>query len=272
MKKIVTDTIPAKNAVNILRAFQYASSVEAPLDLHYTVAWSHREDYPRKRTLEEQCSFVRDRTDHLKRHFADFCRHHQLPNHLVYVHENDQIGCYQNLVKLAHTHIAVHVPTPLRAQLLDLMRRWASAGLAEIPGGLVHVAPHETWHTICHYLLKGSDITAPLRQLDGQAVLLRDVLRHLAPGIAREPEDWVQGEIHGKRCGMSKQLDAAARACAGFVPPVIGVPEDQRWTPEDLWNFRFQRQMQAGERWVTWGRRKLHDPYGDFSQFEDVVQ
>lgn len=216
MKPVTSNHISKAHALNMHAAYQYADTLGCPLDLHVTILWSFTSGYPSHGTLEEQCAYALDRTQRVMKGFRDFARYYGLPNHATWVLENPPHEMTNHRNKLVHTHTGFHVPAHLKARFDKLLPEWVFDGLpGPRHGNAICARRHPTQWSVVRYQLKGlcpTDTAA----VDGVTVPLGQAL-----GITRDPMKWDQGPIHGKRVGMSKQLDVTARTKAGFLAPAL---------------------------------------------------
>jgi hypothetical protein len=221
MLHVLSASIPKHSALNLFHGFQYAKHINYPLTCHATILWSRVAGYPKTATIEEQSSFAFQKMDKVKRRFSDFCRYRSIPNHLAYVLENPMHSYTSNLDKKVHAHVACHVPVDHHNDFTASLQDWVFDGQVE-PRNLtaVKVMRHTDHRTVMRYLLKSSDPSAVVTLTDGDMISLQELTLRAAPNVAVDPSVWDQGLIHGKRCGLSRQLDAAARSRAGFLPTV----------------------------------------------------
>jgi hypothetical protein len=218
MAQSLLTNIPKTNALNIIHGFKYAEHIGCPMTIHVTVLWSLVTGYPKSGSIEEQSSFARRHTGEVMSAFSDFCRYRGLPNCVAYVLENSPHEI-KNLEKLVHSHIAFHVPDEHLEAFSRLLPDWVFGKRTKRRRhpNAIDIAPHNTGpDTVMAYLLKGTDQTALVALPDGELIALTEAIRRYAPNVATDPTTWFQGETHGKRCGLSRQIDAKARIDADF--------------------------------------------------------
>lgn len=221
MAQSLLTSIPKTNTLNLIHGFKYAEYIGCPMTTHVTVLWSLVSGYPKAGSIEEQSSFARKRTGEVMSAFADFCRYRSLPNCIAYVLENSPHRV-KNLEKLVHSHIALHVPDEHFEAFSRLLPDWAFGKRTKRRhDNAVKITVHDTGpDTLMAYLLKGTDRTALVALPDGELIALPELVRSFAPNVATDPATWDQGLIHGKRAGLSRQIDQKARTAADFLPTV----------------------------------------------------
>jgi hypothetical protein len=219
MKQIISSSISKPSAINIYHGFQFAEHLNHPLTCHATILWSRVAGYPRTGTVEEQSIFAFQRMDKVKRRFNDFCRYRDIPCHLAYVLENPPHSYSSNLDKKVHAHVACHVPIDHHDCFVSSLEQWVFDGQTEPRNQTaVVVTRHPDHRTVMRYLLKSSDPSAAVMLANGEMIPLQELTLRHAPHVATCPSQWLQGPVFGKRTGLSRALDAAARSRAGFSP------------------------------------------------------
>lgn len=219
MPQVISTAIGKPNALNLIAGFKYAEYIGYPMTTHVTVLWSLVSGYPKAGSIAEQSSFARKRTGEIMSAFADFCRYRSLPNCVAYVLENSPHRI-KNFEKLVHSHVAFHVPEEYYDDFERLLPDWVFGKRTKNRhANALHVAPHQSGpDTLMRYMLKAADPVAIVSLPDGELIALGELVRRYAPNVATDPATWDQGVIHGKRVGLSRQIDQKARTAADFSP------------------------------------------------------
>ncbi|PWC67021.1 hypothetical protein TSH7_02775 [Azospirillum sp. TSH7] len=221
MNKTPSTNIAPEHAINFFEGFAFAEDQGYSMTAHATIILNLLPNYPRAGSLADQCHFAIRITARIKKRFSDWISYYKVPNHHAFVLENPPHEI-ANLVKRVHVHIAFHVPDHLRERFEEVIKDAVFEGVGKRTrkriSNVVKITYHPRTWTLAAYFLKGAD---PATTLPGQPdVFLRHVLRVRARAVAQDPLQWAQGRIIGKRCGLSKQLDRAARAKRLQPPPL----------------------------------------------------
>ena len=174
--------INRKQASNILKAQRFADEIGLPLVVYATVNFAHTGC--RAGDVSKAFEKLRDN------HFAPWLRRRPRPR-IAQIDPPAYVWVIENAAGQTHVHWQLHLPERLVAPFREVLPRWVEKVTMEITATeACHVQRADRPRGATVYMMKGID-------------------PRCAKAYRIRPE--AQGNVVGKRCGMSKSLGPTAR-------------------------------------------------------------
>ena len=178
-RRKTTSTISMAQAVNVSEANNHARHIGMELNVFATIHWA----------LAPSPRSEADRLQNMLDCYKSWMGRQSLKPTYVYVRERGK-------AKGDHVHLLIHIPNRARAKFTRLLKGWVCGDSGNLDPRAIDVRPIRkgTTFPLKKYLLKGGD--KEVRQ------------------SYRAPWRGSQGRIVGKRVGVSRNIDRAARRSA----------------------------------------------------------
>lgn len=182
-----TSVITSDQARNLLASYDHAQEIGSPLNTHITIHWAG---------TAQVAARVPERIRKLLERMRHWLERRSVSCYYVWAQEPSKKRLENS--DIPHLHLMVHVPHIYRSSFEAMMSEWVGGVLHDNTLKFTDIGSND-WRQRT-YLVKG--VNPKTKDAD---------LRGIIQEKGRKAKE-ARGPVEGKRCGVSRNLDRAARA------------------------------------------------------------